>query len=45
MYKKKFKVRLNVKQAKSFFEKVDLSLKIDYSQENLDKLYNFSWVA
>jgi len=38
-YKKRFKVRINVEQAKSFFEKVDLSFKIDYSQKNLDKLH------
>ena len=39
-YKKKFKVKIKVKQAKDYFTKVDQLIEIDYSQENLDKLYD-----
>ena len=39
-YKKKFKVKIKVKQARDYFTKVDQLIEIDYSQENLDKLYN-----
>ena len=39
-YKKKFKVKIKEKQAKEYFTKVDQQIKINYSQENLDKLYN-----
>ena len=39
-YKKKFKVKIKEKQAREYFTKVDQMIKIDYSQENLDRLYN-----
>ena len=39
-YKKKFKVKIKEKQARDYFTKVDKQIKIDYSQENLDRLYN-----
>jgi len=38
-YKKKTKAKVNVEQAKMFFEKVDVNLKINYSQKNLDRLH------
>lgn len=39
-YKKKTKVKIKAKQAKKLFVKVDASLKINYSQNNLDKLHD-----
>ena len=39
-YKRKFKVKIKEKQAREYFTKVDQMIKIDYSQENLDRLYN-----
>ena len=38
-YKKKTKVKIKAEQAKALFIKVDESLKINYSQSNLDKLH------
>tara|TARA_B100001964_G_scaffold227307_1_gene277085 strand:- start:1013 stop:1714 length:702 start_codon:yes stop_codon:yes gene_type:complete len=39
-YKKKTKVKIKAEQAKKLFVKVDASLKINYSQNNLDKLHD-----
>ncbi|MAH53467.1 MAG: hypothetical protein CMI68_00710 [Candidatus Pelagibacter sp.] len=38
-YKKRFDYKISVKDAIDYFEKVDLSIEINYSQNNLDRLY------
>ena len=38
-YKKRFDYKISVADAKDYFEGVDPSIKIDYSQRNLDLLY------